>query len=402
MIERPHYTEAILRQISTPLVKVLTGIRRCGKSSLLSLLERRLLAVGVPRGRVFSVNMESLRFDEFRDYGRMHAFVREKLPTGGYFLLDGAQYVEEWERLAASLLAEGSVECIIAGSNASLLQSGLGTLLTGRYSLIPVYTLSFPEFRTFTAAASGNDSPPDDAALLARYLRVGGFPAIHWLPDDDSTFAYLAALVDSILLRDVVQRHAIRDPDGLRRVLAFAMDNFGNITSARRVSEYWRAQRRSVSTDTVANYLSYLCDSFLLHRAPRFDIKGKQHLEYSEKYYTGDLGLRHGLLGFRDRDIAGVLENAVFLELKRRGHAVSVGVIGSREVDFVAERSNERRYYQVCSSLADETTMDRELASLERIDDHWPKTVLVYAESVLTARSGIRVISILDFLSGRD
>jgi hypothetical protein len=206
--------------------------------------------------------------------------------------------------------------------------------------------------------------------------------------------------LDRILLRDVVQRHAIRDPDCLRRILAFAMDNVGNVTAARRISEHLKSQRRSVSTDTVANYLGYLCDSFLLHRVPRFDIRGKQHLEYSEKYYAGDLGLRHGLLGFRDRDIAGVLENAVFLELERRGYTVSVGVVGSREVDFVAERSDERRYYQVCSSLTDEATIERELGSLERIDDHWPKAVLVYADSVLAGRSGIKVSSVLDFLNG--
>jgi uncharacterized protein len=400
MIERPFYMKAIDRQMGTPLVKVLTGIRRCGKSSLLAMLEGRLLADGVPRNRILSVNMESLQFDEYRDFKSMHAFVREKLPAGGYFLLDEAQHVEGWERLAASLLAEGTVECVLTGSNASLLQSELGTLLTGRYSLVPVFTLSFPEFRAFTAASLGDQALPEDPVLLARYVRVGGFPAIHRLPDDDATVAYLATLLDSILLRDVVQRHAIRDPDGLRRVLAFAMANVGNVTAARRISEYFKSQRRSVSTDTVANYLGYLCDSFLLHRAPRFDIKGKQHLEYAEKYYAGDLGLRHGLLGFRDRDIAGVLENAVFLELKRRGYTVSVGVVGTREVDFVAERSDERRYYQVCSSLADEATIERELGSLERIDDHWPKMVLVYADSVFTGRSGIRVGSVLDFLRG--
>jgi hypothetical protein len=402
VIERPIYMEAFLRQMSTPLVKVLAGIRRCGKSSLLSLLEGKLLADGVPKSRILSVNMESLQFDEYRNFRSMYALVQEKLPTGGYFLLDEAQHVEGWERVAASLLAEGSVECIITGSNASLLKSELGTLLTGRYSLMPVFTLSFPEFRSFTAASLGDQAPPKDAVLLARYLQVGGFPAIHRLPEEGATFAYLSTLLDSILLRDVVQRHAIRDPDGLRRILAFTMDNVGNVTAARRISEYLKSQRRSVSTDTVANYLGYLCDSFLLHRAPRFDIRGKQHLEYSEKYYAGDLGLRHGLLGFRDRDISGVLENAVFLELERRGYTVSVGVVGTREVDFVAERSDERRYYQVCSSLADEATIERELGSLERIDDHWPKAVLVYADSVFAGRSGIKVSSVLDFLNGAE
>jgi uncharacterized protein len=365
-------------------------------------LLREISRQGVPDSRILAVNMESLSYDHLRDSRRMHSFVQERLPEGGYFLLDEAQHVEHWERLAASLLSEGAVECILTGSNASLLESELGTLLTGRYSLVPVYTLSFTEFRTFVSDALGGRALPDDATLLARYLRVGGFPALHRLPDDDAIFAYLALVLDSILLRDVVQRHAIRDADALRRVLAFAMDNAGNLTAARRVSEYLKSQRRSVSTDTVAHYLECLCDSFLLYRVRRFDLRGKQHLEHSEKYYAGDLGLRHGLLGYRDRDIAGVIENAVFLELKRRGYAVSVGVIGDVEVDFVAERSDERRYYQITSSLVDEGTIERELGSLERIDDNWPKTVVVYAESAFAGRSGIRVVSLLDFLNGRD
>jgi hypothetical protein len=203
-------------------------------------------------------------------------------------------------------------------------------------------------------------------------------------------------------MRDVVQRRQIRDPEALRRILAFALDNVGNLTAARRISDYFKSQRRSVSTDTVANYLDFLCDAFLLYRLKRFDIRGKQHLEYAEKFYAGDLGLRHGLVGYRDRDISGVIENAVFLELKRRGYALSVGVIADREVDFMAEGGRERRYYQVCASLEGEETIEREFGALEAIDDQWPKSVIVLAKSAMIGRSGLRVIALEDFLNGAE
>ena len=389
--------------MGTPLVKVLTGIRRCGKSSILSLLETDLRKGGVPQERILSINMESLEFDDYSDYRVMNRFVKEKLPSGGYLLLHEVKAVEGWERLVSSLLAEGSVECIITGSNASLLSSELATLLTGRFMEIPIHPLSFAEFGAFASEAKPDAVHGSGDALLARYLRIGGFPAIHRLgADEEATRSYLMSLLDSILLRDVVQRHAVRDPEGLRRILAFALDNLGNLTAARRISSYFKSQRRTLSTDTVASYLGFLCDAFLLYRARRFDIKGKQQLEYSEKYYAGDVGLRHGLLGYRDHDVSGVVENAVFLELKRRGYAVSVGVVGDREVDFVAERGSERRYYRVCAALDGESTVEREFGSLERIDDHWPKVVIVLAETVMTGRSGIRVIRLKDFLNGEE
>lgn len=404
MILRPTYTEALRRSIGTPFIKVITGIRRCGKSSLLALFEESLIADGIDTTRILKVNMESLEFDRLREYDVMYGFVKERLPDGGFFLLDEAQEVSGWERLVSSLLAEGKIECFVTGSNASLLTSELSTLLTGRYLEFPVQPLSFTEFRAFRAARSAelpeSEKPNvDEQSLLARYLRFGGFPAIHYLGEDDnSVMSYLSTLLDSILMRDVVKRHTIRDAEALRRILAFAFDNIGNITAARRISEYLKSRRRTVSTDTVANYLAYLCDAFVLHKVPRFDIKGKQHLEYSEKYYAGDLGLRAALLGDRGLDISGIMENAVFLELVRRGYAMSVGILGVLEVDFVAERSGERLYYQVCASLENPATIEREFSSLERIDDQWPKTVITLAPSPLSGRSGIKVVTLLDFL----
>ena len=394
MIQRPEYIDRLRAAESRPLIPVLTGIRRCGKSSILALYADDLRSRGIDPSRILPINMESLEFDSLREYGAMNRFVRERLPRGGFLLLDEAQEVEGWERLAASLSAEGTTRCVLTGSNAALLASDLGTLLTGRVQEIPVETLSFAEL-----AAAKSEKPPD--ALFSRYLRIGGFPILHALEyDEESAAAYTSTLTDAILMRDVVQRHSIRDPDALRRILAFAFDNIGSITSARKISEYWKSQRRSVSTDTTVNYLGYLCDSFLLRKVRRLDIKGKQHLEYSEKYYAGDIGLRRGVLGQRSGDIAGIAENLVCLELVRRGWKVSVGVVGDREIDFAVQRGGELRYYQVCASLDSQSTIDREFSALEAVDDQWPKAVIALSPSPIPGRNGIPILTLRDFLMG--
>lgn len=396
MIQRPDYIDRLRAAESRPLIPVLTGIRRCGKSSILALYAEDLLSRGTDPSGLLRINMESLEFDSLREYGAMNRFVRERLPRGGCLLLDEAQEVEGWERLAASLAAEGTIRCVLTGSNAALLASDLGTLLTGRVQKISVETLSFAEL----AAAKSEESPD---TLFSRYLRIGGFPILHALDyDEDSAAAYTSTLTDAILMRDVVQRHSIRDPDALRRILAFAFDNIGNITSARKISDYWKSQRRAVSTDTTVNYLGYLCDSFLLRKVRRLDIRGKQHLEYSEKYYAGDIGLRRGLLGRRSGDIAGIVENLVFLELVRRGWKISVGVVGDREIDFTVQRGDELRYYQVCVSLDSQSTIDREFSALEAVDDHWPKSVITLSPSPIPGRNGIPVLPLRDFLLGAE
>ncbi|MEI6386614.1 MAG: ATP-binding protein [Spirochaetota bacterium] len=397
MISRNQFTEQLSRSIGLPLVKVLTGIRRCGKSSVLALFHESLLAKGIDAGRILRVNMESLEFDGYRDYRSLYRFVKERLPAGGHFLLDEAQEVEGWERLVASLLAEGQIETVVTGSNASLLASELGSLLTGRFLEIPIYPLSFPEYLTFA-----NKPESEAASSLGKYLRWGGFPALHSFNNDEEAIrSYLLTLLDSIIYRDVIGRHGIRDPDGLNRVLSFALDNIGNMTSARRISDYLKSQRRVLSTDSAVNYLHYLVDAFVLYRARRYDIKGKLHLDYSEKYYASDLGLRFGLLGWRPDDISGLVENAVYLELRRRGFQISVGRIGSAEVDFVAQRQGEFRYYQACAALSDPATIEREFSALEAIGDHWPKAIIVMNPGPLGGRSGIGVVTLLDFLMGR-
>ena len=396
MVARPLYLDAIERYLGKPYILVLTGIRRSGKSTVLRLLEDRLVATGVPPAQILSINMEDLAWDSFRDYSSLHALVQEKLPEGGYFLLDEAQEVVGWERLVTSLLAGGRIQCVLTGSNASLLTSELGTLLTGRYVEIRVFPLGFAEYLHFQDAM---ERSPETA--LVNYLRTGGFPALSGFEgDEQATRSYLQTLVDSILYRDVIGRHPIRDPEGLKRILTFSIANIGNLTSARKISEYFKSQRRTLSTDTVANYLHFLTDAFILSRARRYDLKGKLHLEYTEKYYVTDLGLRYGLIGYQPQDIAGVLENVVYLELLRRGYQISVGVLGSLEVDFVAERGGDFRYFQVCTTLDREDTVEREFRPLQQISDQWPKTIIVFQPTLVTGRNGILVLSLLEFLRG--
>jgi len=306
------------------------------------------------------------------------------------------QEIDGWERAVNSVLAEGLADVVVTGSNAHLLSAELATLLTGRYVEIPVFPLAFSEFMAFRHAASDSG---DRLATFRQFLRYGGLPGLHVLPMlDDHVFPYLNAILNTILLKDVVKRHAIRDVGHLERILAFAFDNCGSLVSARSIAAYLKSQHERVTPDTVISYLSHLCDAFLLFRPDRFEIKGKKHLELQAKYYLGDLGLRHALFGYRDADIGGVLENVVYLELRRRGYQVKVGVLDRAEIDFVAERHGERLYVQVAYLLTGAETIVREFGNLEKIPDHFPKLVLSMDDVGPDQRNGIRRQHVVDFL----
>lgn len=399
LVERKNYLEQIRRYMGKPPVKVLTGMRRCGKSSLLKLLHRDLRASGVLERNILWVNMESLAFDFISDHAALQRHARERFRgTRGrrYLLLDEVQEIAGWEKAVASIQAEKLADVVVTGSNARLLSSELATRLTGRYVEIRVHPLSFREFLDFRRASGHAE---DEEREFDLYLRFGGLPGIHDLPLDEETLSpYLNAVLDSVLLKDVVSRHRVRDVPLLESIFRFAMDNCGNITTAKSIADYFKSQRRRVSTDTVQSYLRYMEDAFLLHKVRRFDLKGRRHLELFEKYYLGDTGLRHGLLGYRGRDIGGLLENVVFLELLRRGWRVSVGASAGQEVDFVAEKADERLYLQVCYLLADEQTVEREFTSLEKIADSHPKLVLSLDPLPRGNRRGIRHLHLRDFL----
>ena len=398
LIPRPRYTERILPFMNKPLIKVITGVRRAGKSALIQLLIDQLIASGVSPENILSINMESLEFDALDDYRKLYDYVRHHLRDTGesYLFVDEVQNVHEWERAIASVLADGLADVTISGSNARLLSSDLATRLTGRYVEIPVYPLLFSEFIEFQRIERNS---PEVQRAWNSFLRYGGFPGIHYLSlEDEPVFTYLNSLYNTIVLKDVVNRHAIREPAQLDSITRFLFDNCGNITTAKRITDYMRAQGLSVSLARVQNYLAYLEQAYLVFRCRRYDLKGMRHLELYDKFYLTDIGIRHGLVGYRDNDIAGLLENVVYLELLARGYTVSVGKFRNYEIDFVAEKQTERLYVQVSYLLSTEETVDREYRSLRHLDDNHPKLVLSLDTVQPANRDGIRWQNLVDFL----
>lgn len=293
-----------------------------------------------------------------------------------------------------SLPADDRADLTITGSNAGLLSSNLATRIAGRYVQFPVLPLIYREFLDFRGKAVA-----ESAEEFRRYIRYGGLPGIHAVPlEDETVFPYLNALYNTIVLKDVVSRNRILDPGQLDRIIRFVFDNAGSITTAKRIADFLKSQRMTAGVDKVIHYLTCLEDAFLLHRVLRFDIKGLRHLELYEKYYVGDVGLRHGFLGYRDGDISGVIENIVFLELLHRGYHVSIGKLANREIDFIAERQNERLYVQVCLTLAGQETQEREFSVLEQVRDNHPKVVLSLDEFQHVSRGGIQHRNLREWL----
>ena len=400
MIQRERYMRQICDFMDKPVVKVITGMRRCGKSALLELLREELINRGVREKNIISFNFESLRYEALKDFRALYAEITGRAESAGgrvYILLDEIQEVPSWEQAINSLRVDLDCDIYITGSNARLLSGELTTFLAGRYVEIRVYPLDFREYLDFAA------ENPEEASLsrqeqFANFLRFGGLPGIHQMKWDESRLMqYLHDIYNSVLLKDVIARNRIRDTALLESIVLYLMDNIGNTFSAKTISDFLKSQGRKLSTETVYNYLKALENAFLIHKAERFDIKGKRILETREKYYLSDLGLRHAVMGYRDDDIAGLLENTVYLELLRRGWSVNIGKQDVKEVDFVASRAGERLYIQVCYVLTPENA-DREFAPLEAIPDNYEKIVLSTDTLLRINRGGIRQKNIVDFL----
>ncbi len=400
MIGRERYMRQIRDFMDKPVVKIITGMRRSGKSALLELTREELLGRGVPKSNIISINFESLRYEALRDFRALYAEISRRAESVNgmlYVLLDEIQEVESWEKVINSLRVDFNCDIYVTGSNARLLSGELATLLAGRYVEIRVYPLDFQEYLDFAAAN------PDEAGLsrqeqFADFLRFGGLPGIHQMKWEESRIMqYLQDIYNSVLLKDVIAQNRIRDTALLEGIVLYLMDNIGNPFSAKSISDFLKSQGRKLSTETVYNYLKALENAFLIHKVRRFDIKGRRLLETQEKYYLSDLGLRHAVMGYRDNDIPGVLENTVYLELLRRGWNVHIGKQGVAEVDFVADRTDERLYIQVCYVLTPEN-MDREFGPLEAIPDNYEKLVLSTDTLLRINRGGIRQKNIMDFL----
>jgi len=400
MINRKSYIDQLKRFIDKPQIKILTGIRRSGKSTVLKLLREELMARGVEESQILSINFESFLYADLKTVLNLYAFVKDRAIKGKrmYLLLDEIQEVEQWEKAVNSFLVDFDVDLYLTGSNSHLLSSELATFLAGRYVEIPVFTLSFGEFLDFKKVYSefGQAGPKE---LFVEYLRKGGFPVIHTVNyDEESIYKVVSDIYASVILRDTVQRHKIRDVELLQRVVRYAFDNIGSTFSGKNVADYFKSQQRKIDINTVYNYLSYLEGAFILYRVPRYDLRGKEILKTQEKFYLADVSLLYATMGFRDRKISGILENLVFLELKRRGYEVYVGKYDQKEIDFVAEKKGQRVYVQVAYKMEAQETIDREFLALIPIDDHYPKYVVSMDDFFKDDFKGIKHVQIQDFL----
>jgi len=400
MIKRNSYIEQLKEFIDKPQVKILTGIRRSGKSTVLFLLKQELLERKVPEERIFHINLESFTFSNLQHAKDLYDYVSEKIISGkrNYLLVDEIQEVDQWEKAINSFLVDFDLDIYLTGSNAHLLSSELATYLAGRYVEIPVYTLSFSEYLNFKAHYAPKKETDYRKAFL-QYLRLGGFPVLHTADySEETAYKVVYDIYSSIILRDTVQRYRIRDIELLERVIKYVFDNIGNTFSGKNVADYFKSQQRKIDINTVYNYLSALEGAFILYRTSRYDIKGKELLKTQEKFYLSDVGLFYATMGFKDRMIGGILENIVFLELKRRGYQVYVGKIDTKEIDFIAEKQGKKIYVQVAYKLENEHTVNREFSELLRIEDQYPKFVVTMDDFWEESIGGIQHFYISDFL----
>jgi uncharacterized protein len=399
MIERKVYIDLITPFIDKPIIKVVTGIRRCGKSTLLKQIIHLLVQKGVSESQIIYINKELFEFDYVRTYIELYHFIAEKTNDSNskfYVFIDEVQEIEDWEKAVNSLLAEERFDIYLTGSNARLLSSEIATLLSGRYVQFKMQTLLFSEFKEIYARNDQSNNLEDDFSV---FLKYGGFPGIHHLVLDDLVVKqYLQSIYNTVLLKDVIVRNNIRDAAMLDAISKYLIDNCGNITTAKSISMYMKSQKRNVSVDTVLNYIHYCCDAMIFEKIKRFDVKGKRLLETYEKYYMADTGFRYATLGYTPQSISGQLENIVLLELQARGFVVSIGKVDEKEIDFIAEKGAQKLYIQVCMRLDSQKVIEREYASLEAVDDHFPKIVLSMDKGFETSRKGILWMNIEDFL----
>ena len=397
MIKRELYLKKLMSFCDKPLIKVITGMRRCGKSTLLQQFKEYLFANGIKDESVIQMNFESMKFDEIKNYNDLYAYVKAQIKGNGrtYLLLDEVQQVVYWEKAVNAFLVDFNVDIYITGSNAWLLSSEIATLLSGRYVEIKMLPLSFKEY----LSARCTDKVKNKENYFNEYLRYGGLPTIAILQDRPETIQpFLSGIYNTVLMKDIVQRNAVRDTELLDSLTHFLADNIGNMVSSKKISDYLTSAGRKTNSYTIDNYVHMLEMAFIFYKASRYDIKGKLHLKTQEKYYIVDNGLRNNLLGFRNADYGHILENVVYLELLRREYEVYVGKLGNYEVDFVAIRADKKIYYQVAASILDTKVRERELRPLQQIPDQYEKVILTMDRSFINDFNGIRNMNIIDFL----
>lgn len=399
LIQRRYIINQILQMVDKPFVKVLNGLRRSGKSTIMTLLIEHLIENGVSNDQIIYLNFESMQFSNINDYVSLYKLVHEKIITKKrtYIFLDEIQEVAGWEKAINSFLVDFDTDLYITGSNSRLLSSELSTYLAGRYREFHIQPLSFAETIDFYNIRKTLDL--SITKHFENYRKLGGFPALHIADYEiESAYQIVYDIYSSTILRDTIQRFKIRDIELLDRVIKFALENVGNTFSASSIVRYFKSQYRKIDINTVYNYLNALESSYVLYKLSRYDIKGKDILKTQEKYYPGDIAFIYALMGYRDEQIAGILETLVFLELKRRGYQIFVGKIQNIEIDFVAVKNNEKVYIQVAYKLSSSETIEREFSPLAAIKDNYPKYVVTMENVWQSNYDGIKHVNISNFL----
>ncbi len=394
MIIRPQYMKLLKAYRDVPLVKVLAGVRRCGKSTILEMLYEDLQNSGVKKDHIISMRYTFENFDNSMNSKDMYDDIKKQMLDDQryYLLLDEVQEIDGWEKVVNSLLENYNTDIYVTGSNSKLMSSEISTYLSGRYVSVPIYTLSFAEYLTFKKSTSVSNKE-----LLNDYLRLGGFPIVALGNfDERSAYQIVEGIYNSVIANDITRRHNITNFDLFNRVVKYIVENVGKTFSANAIAKFLKSEGRSLSVEAVYNYLNWLEKAFVIYRCSRYDLQGKSVLKTQEKFYLADTSLKYCILGFNPKSIAAMLENVVYFELRRRGYTVYIGKNETKEIDFVAVRRDERIYVQVCRRLPEES--DREIANLLEIKDNYPKYVVTLDEFAIGNVSGVKIIHLADFL----
>ncbi|MCQ2580307.1 MAG: ATP-binding protein [Treponemataceae bacterium] len=388
------------------IIKILCGVRRCGKSTILRTYKKELLSLGVNPQNIIERLYSSMEFKEGFDAEAMHKDLLSAIKSCNkaqkiYLLLDEVQEVQTWEKCINSLFENQNVDIYVTGSNSKLLSSEISTYLTGRFVLIPVYTLSFTEFIEFKKTFVSTLQNESDEAYFDLYLKSGGFPFIAKTNHtQEENYQIIDGIYSTVVTRDISKRHNISNIEMFDRVVRFILENLGKNFSAKTIFDFFKSQHRSIAIETIYNYLTWLEEAFIIYRCNRYDIQGKEVLKTQEKYYLSDISFKYSQLGYSPKAVASVLENLVYLELRRRGYSIYIGKYAEKEIDFVAVKQNEKLYVQICRTLPENS--DRELANLKAIKDNYPKYVVTMDSSVCGNEDGIKIVHIKDFLQNKN
>ena len=402
MIERPLYLNKIMPFVDTPFVKILTGVRRCGKSTILKMIQKKLKEeYHITDEQILSYRFDSMEYEDMTSKGLYQELKTKILNTKKtYLFLDEIQEINGWEKVVNTLASDYDVDIYITGSNSRMMSSEISTYLTGRYVTFYIYTLSFDEYLTFKKSYSTINNIKQE---FNQYVRLGGFPATHLQEySQDEIYTIVRDIYNSTIFSDIVRRNQVKKIDQLERVVKYTFNNVGNTFSAKSISNYLKSEQRKIDNETVYSYLEKLQKAYILHRCSRYDLQGKSILKTQEKFYLADISLRYAVLGYTIDSVASSLENIVYLELKRRGYDVCIGKYKDKEIDFVATKQNEKIYVQVTQEIKSEKTQKREYEQLLEIKDNYPKYVVLTDDLAGGNYQGIKTMHITDFLLSKE